>query len=476
MALGLKKGDHVAIQSWNRPEIVETEVTCYKAGFVRIPMNARLSLAESIHVLNNSDAKVIIADSSHMKPLLDNKQHLQTIKFFVGLDDPSKELLYYESLLEGGDGKLPEVEVEPDELAVLSYSSGTTGKLKAVMQSFGNRMAMIRKALMIPDIKIEPGDMFAHVGPITHASGMLLMPVMSSGGCNLILDRFDVDVLLETIQREKVNYMLLVPAMINMILSHPKARDYDLSSLKGIFYGAAPMAKNAIKNAIGLFGPILIQGYGMTETTSFTTILTAKDHAKALENGFDDRLASCGRPVFESEVKIVNDDGKEVLPGEIGEIIVRGPDVMMGYYKEPELTKEVIKDGWIHSGDMAKKDDEGYIYIVDRKSETIISGGFNVYPSEVEQVLCSHPSVFEACVIGVPDDKWGETIKAIIVPRQGAEVTEQELIDYCKKFLASYKKPQSINFVNDIPKNPNGKIARRAIKEKYWTHNNRRVN
>lgn len=475
LSLGLHKGDKIAIYAWNRSEIVETEVACFKAGFVRISMNARLSTTEAVHVLNNAEARVVIVDAFHVKSIIENRKELPRVAHIIGLDGLSDECIAYEPLLAQSSDAFPEVEVDRDDLAVLSYSSGTTGRLKAVMQSFENRMAMIRKATMIPDIKVEPGDIFAHAGPITHASGMLLMPVMFSGGCNLILNRFDINILLETIERKKVNYIMMVPAMINMILLHPGVKEYDLSSLKRIFYGAAPMSKAGIRQAIELFGPILIQGYGMTETTSFTTMLTAKDHINALEGGHEDRLGSCGRPIFETEVKVVGEDGEEVPPGQLGEIIVRGADVMMGYYKEPELTKKVLQNGWIYSGDIATRDSQGYIYIRDRKSETIISGGFNVYPSEIEQVLCSHPAVYEACVIGVPDDTWGEAVKAVVALNKNVSASEDELIDFCKQALAGYKKPRSIDFVDELPKNPNGKIARRVVKEKYWTDEKRKV-
>jgi len=476
MELGFGRGDRVAIQAWNRPEIVEFEVACYKAGMVRIPMNARLSLAETVHVLDDSRARAVILDASHADALSAARDGLQAVEHFIGLDRPCGSDLFYEDVLLKGGEESPDVEVEEDDLAVLAYTSGTTGKLKAIMQSHGNRMAMIRKACMMPGVKLVPGDVFAHVGPLTHSSGMLLMPVMYFAGCNLILGRFSVEALLEAIQQEKVNYLLLVPAMINVILSHPRVRDFDLSSLKGVFYGAAPMSVTRIRESMDLFGPILIQGYGMSETTSFTSILTADDHVAALRGGNESRLASCGRPVFESEVRVVDEEGNRVTPGRIGEIIVRGPDVMKGYYHEPELTGKAIKDGWMHSGDMARVDEEGYIYIVDRKSDTIITGGFNVYPTEVEQVLYSHPAVHEACVFGIPDDTWGEAVKAAVILRQGAAVTEDDLISFCREHLGGYKKPRSVDFVEELPRNPNGKVSRRAVKEKYWADRERRVN
>ena len=476
LSLGLKKGDRIALQSWNRSKIVETEVACYKTGIVRVPVNARLSLSETIHILNDSEPKAIVVGPQHMGLLLENEAKLKTLEHFICLENTPAGKISYDELLAKGNKESPQIELKPNEMAVLTYTSGTTGKFKAIMQSFDNRLSMIRKALMIPDISIGPDDIFAHAGPVTHASGMLLMPVMFRGGCNLILDRFDVELLLKTIQNENVTYTLLVPTMINMILDYPKVHEYDLSSLRGILYGAAPISKARVKQAIELFGPILIQGYGMTETTSFTTVLTAKDHADALQDEDQIRLASCGRSYFDTEVRVVDENGKEVPLKQIGEIIMRGPDLMQGYYKDPVLTSNTIMEDWIYTGDMAKVDNEGYIYIVDRKLDTIISGGFNVYPSEIEEILYSHPAVFEACAVGVPDEKWGEAVKAVVVLKKGRTCSEQELIVYCMSSLASYKKPHSIDFVQDLPKNPNGKILRRVIREKYWHHKDRRVN
>ncbi len=473
--LGLKRGDRVAIQSWNRPEIVETEVACYKAGMVRIPINARLSAAEAVEILNNAEVRAFITDGKHGEAILSHSVAMETVSHFICLDAPLEGKVGYEALLASGRDEMPDVEVELNDLAVLTYSSGTTGKLKGIMQSYGNRLAMIRKALMFPDVRLRPGDIFVHVGPITHASGMLLMPVMFTGACNVIVGRFDIQLLLETIQRERANYTMLVPAMIHMILAHPGVRQYDLSSLKGIFYGAAPISPAVVEQAIALFGPILSQGYGMSETTSFVSILTASEHVEALKN-CPARLSSCGRPVFDTEVRVVDEEGHDVKTGEMGEIIVRGPDIMQGYYRDPELTAETIRDGWIHSSDMAKVDEAGYIYIVDRKKDMIISGGFNVYPSEVENVLYTHPAVFEACVLAVPDEKWGEAIKAVVVLKPGAEVTAEALIAHCEGALSSFKKPRSVDFVPELPKNPNGKIAKRAIKDFYWAGRERRVN
>lgn len=474
-AQGLKKGDRVAIQSWNRHEIAEMEVACYKAGMVRIPINARLSTTEVIDILNNAEVRAFLGDKAHLEPIMDHRPSLDTVRTFIHLDGPHAGAEAYETLLAENRDIAPDVEVEPDDLAVLTYSSGTTGKLKGIMQSYGNRLAMIRKALMFPEIRIKPGDKLVHVGPITHVSGMLLMPFFFTGGCNVILNRFDLDMLLDIVQREQINYTMVVPTMINVIVSHPKAREYRFDSLKGIFYGAAPISPTRVQQAIDLFGPILIQGYGMSETTSFVTVLTATDHTEALQHN-PARLSSCGRPVFDTEVRVVNEEGRDVAPGEIGEITARGADIMKGYYRDEELTGKTIVDGWIHSGDMARVDDEGYLYIVDRKTDMIITGGFNVYPSEIEKILYRHPAVMEACAIGVPDDKWGEAIKALVVLKKGHAATEEEIMGHCRESLSAYKKPQSVDFVTELPKNPNGKIARRSVRERFWAGKERRVN
>jgi acyl-CoA synthetase (AMP-forming)/AMP-acid ligase II len=473
--LKIRKGDRVAILAANRPEIVETEIACYKGGHVKVPINARYSAEETARILDDSGTKALIGDRAHLEPLLVRKKSVDRVRAFIDMDGGNGNAAGLEELLQRESEEFPVYEAAEDDLAVLAYSSGTSGQLKAIMQTFGNRSAMIRKAFMIPEIKIREKDIFAHIGPITHASGMLIMPVLAAGGCNLIMERFNPQELLETIERKKVNYIFMVPAMINMILSLPGVNDYDTGSLKGIFYGAAPMSASRIKDAIDRFGPILVQGYGLTETTSFSTILTAGEHLKAIEEGPRERLFSCGRPVFESELKIVDSDGKETGPDEPGEIIIRGPDVMKGYYRKGRLTRAALRGGWLHTGDIARKDREGYVYIVDRKNDMIISGGFNIFPSEVEQVLYEHPAVYEACVTGVPDELWGEAVKALVVLKKGSRAGAEELIEYCGERMAGYKKPRSIDFVESLPKNPNGKIARRVIRERFWDSEKRRV-
>jgi acyl-CoA synthetase (AMP-forming)/AMP-acid ligase II len=267
----------------------------------------------------------------------------------------------------------------------------------------------------------------------------------------------------------------MVPTMLNRLATHPGLHRYDRSSLKQIAHGWAPMAPARIAEAWETLGPVLSQGYGGGETTGGLILLSTDDHARALRE-CPDRLASCGRPIGESQVIVANEAGEPVAGAEVGEIMIKCPDVFAGYWREPELSAQAFSaDGWLKTGDLARVDAEGYVYIVDRSKDMIISGGFNIYPTEVKQALYSHPAVYEAVVVGVPDETWGEAVKAVIVLRDGHRTTEADVIQHCKRQLADFKKPRSVDFVADLPRNPNGKIARKLVRERFWAGQSRRV-
>lgn len=471
-AVGCKPGDRVAVQAWNRAEVVELEIAAYKGGFIKVPLNARLSVDETVHTLQDSQSQVLVADAEHADALASRRAELPLLRQVIVMDRAGAD--GYEALIAA---HAPQSGVHPsaaDDVAVLHYTSGSSGVLKAAMQTFGNRQAMLRKFLAWPVRRALPGDVQAHVGPITHASGMHLMYLMHCGATSLLLGRFDEVELLEAIQREKVTRVMMVPTMINRLVAREDLGKYDLSSLNSIQYGAAPMAPALVEKAIKVFGPILAQGYGAGETSSMVTVLTEQDHVDALANN-PHRLASCGRCFVETEVRVVNDAGRDVAPGEVGEVIVRGDDVMKGYWNAPELTAQAIVDGYYRTGDLAKVDNEGFLYIVDRKKEMIISGGFNIYPAEVEQVLYAHPAVFEAAAVGVPDDEWGECVRAVVVLRPGAALSADELLAYCTPRLPGFKRPRSVDFIDALPKNPNGKVVRRVLRDQYWAGRERRV-
>ncbi|KJK25910.1 AMP-dependent synthetase [Burkholderiaceae bacterium 16] len=474
LGLGLVKGDRVAIQSRNRTELVEIECALYKAGLVKAALNPRFTASEASDVAENCTPRVMIAGPGYTgySPATAGFGSVET---FIAIGGPAAGYADYESLLAGASDAPVDAAPLSDDLAVLHFSSGSTGKIKAAMQSYGNRLAALRKMLLGMDKPARPGDRLALIGPVTHASGMLMQPYLYTGATLVLFDKFEPAHFLAEVARLRITHVFMVPAMINMLLAEPTLASADLSSLKTLAYGAAPMAPARIREAWERIGPILSQGYGASESTSGVTRLSTADHAEAMAHR-PERLASCGRALGETEVCVVDEQGREVSGDEIGELVIRGEDVFQGYWGEPALTREALADGWLRTGDLARVDEQGYIYLVDRKKDMIISGGFNVYPTEVEATLYLHPDVMEACVISVPDDTWGESVKAVVALRPGRQASADDLIAHCRARIADYKSPRSIDFVADLPKNASGKLARKLVREPYWQGVSRRVN
>ena len=500
---GLRPGDAVASLAWNRGELVVVEFALYKAGLARVPINARLGRSEIAHILASSQAKVVLYDAAHREDAsiaLDSLSERDgngsgsgssgdgdgdTVVPVV-FDGPATDVeLAYEALLETGDNAPILIDVAPDDTAVLNYTSGSTGLLKAAVQTFGNRLANMRKQLM-GDPRPRPDTRYLVVGPVTHAAGMPLLACVFAGTTVHVLPAWDPEAFLATIERERINATFVVPVMLTMLVAHQQATAHDLSSLTDLRVGGAPISPARLREAVAAFGPIVGQGYGLAETTSVVLSISAGEIARAIEED-PELLQSCGRPEYDSEVRVVDEQGREVAPGRVGEIVVRGADCVREYWRAPELTAETIRDGWVHTGDLAWMREDGYVFIVDRKKDMIISGGYNIYSSEVETVLYDHPSVLEACVVGVPDAQWGEAVKAVVVLRSPAEPEAStpegngadlaaELIEFCAGRLDRLKKPRSVDFVPMLPLNRNGKIDRKAVRETYWAGAERRVN
>lgn len=470
LGLGLARGDRVGIYLPNCAEIVETELACYKAALVKAPYNARLSPAEVGATVDNSEAALVITTAARAESFRPHvRGAMPRLLLLDGPDDSG-----YEAVLARASDRFEAVAVHADELAVLHYTSGSSGVLKAAMQTFGNRLAQLRKFLMRADTT-RPDHILGLVGPITHASGMQLVPALCSGTTIRLFSGFAPDRFLADMRAERVSHTFLVPTMINMLLAELEGQYRPLPDLQRLGYGAAPMAPARILQAMDVFGPVLSQGYGAGETTSGVCGLTVEDHLHA-RAARPERLASCGRPLLECDVQILDDAGQPVALGEVGEIVVGGEDVFAGYWRAPELTAEVLKDGRYHTGDLARLDEEGFVYIVDRKKDMVISGGFNVYPSEVEAVLYQHAAVAEACVFAVPDDKWGESVAAHVVLKPGQTADARALDAFCAERLAGFKRPRHLEFVAALEKNSNGKVARKAIQAPYWAHHARKVN
>jgi long-chain acyl-CoA synthetase len=356
----------------------------------------------------------------------------------------------------------------------LFYTSGTTGEPKGVMLTHRNMLSNIANSQGI--YEYLSSDIYLHAAPMFHlADGAAVFTHTSNGATQAFIPRFDPKHVLETIARERVSLILLVPTMINFLLNHPDLDSYDLSSLRHVTYGASPIAPDLLRRAMKAFACGFGQGYGLTEASPLLTVLSQEDHAITDEKS-ERRLASCGKPVPGVEVRVVREDGSDARPGDVGEIIARGPNIMVGYWKRPEDTKEVLGDGWLHTGDLATVDEDGYIYLVDRKKDMIVTGGENVYSTEVEAVLYSHPSIKEAAVIPVPDADWGEAVHACVVLRDGKQTTAEELVEFCRERLANYKVPRSIEFIEgELPKGGTGKILKKQLRERYWKDQRRRI-
>ena len=478
LALGLKRGDRVAVVSPNRPEIVELECALYKLGLVKVALNSRLAPNELADALANAEPVACLAGPEHRAMVEEAAAAVPALRLLLAFAPApvGAGWLDYEALLARESDAHIHVEMRPEELAVLHYTSGSTGKLKAAMQTVGNRMASLRKVIM-GRMHASPGDVLMLCGPITHASGMFIQPMLFQGATLLLMERFQPAEILEAIEKHKVSMCFFVPAMIYALLAEPSIKTRDLSSLRLVSYGAAPMSPARIQEAWAAFGPVLSQGYGAGETTGGVVALGIADHKRAIEGGRPELLSACGRPICESDVQVLDEQGRPVSGDAIGEICVRGPDVFAGYWRAEPQTREALgEDGWLRTGDLARVDREGYIFIVDRKKEMLVSGGFNVYPSEVESVLAQHPAVYEVCVVGVPDDHWGESVKAVVVLREGARAEGSEIMDFCRGRLADFKRPRSVDFVPQLPKNGNGKLSRKDVREHYWRGRERRVN
>ncbi|GAB2682223.1 AMP-binding protein [Nocardia goodfellowii] len=472
---GIAPGQAVATFAANCGELVVTEMALSKGGFVRVPINARLAGGELAHVLRDADVRVLFVDTDHAAAALAAVAAAGIDCAVFDYAGAAADAGNYGKLLDQGSDKPISVDVDENHPAVLNYTSGSTGSLKAAVQTTGNRLANMRKRLMSPGSAPHLNERYLAPGPITHASGMVLLAVLSRGGAVVILPAFETGTFLRTIETERVTATFVVPTMLNMLMQHPAITEVDLSSLTCLGVGGAPVSPQRLRDAVAVFGPIVMQGYGLGETTSGITILTAEDVVRGIDSD-PELLSSCGRPVFDTEVRVVDDAGIPVPAGEIGEIVARGPDCVREYWHEPELSAETFRDGWVYTGDVGYFRHDGYLFIVDRKKDMIISGGFNIYCSEVEAVLYEHPAVAEVCVVGVPDEQWGEAVKAVVVARAGTDPSESELIEHCAARLARMKKPQSVDFVATLPVNRNGKLDRRAVRAPYWAATARGVN
>ncbi|WP_026909866.1 AMP-binding protein [Patulibacter minatonensis] len=458
-ALGLEPGDRVSILSADRTDLLVAFYGTIAAGFAVSPLNARMSEEDHVFIVGDSGAKVLVHDGAFAERA--GRIATETGVRLVSLDDDGPD--GFQALLAAQPAEGRAGAPEPADLAAIFYTGGTTGRPKGVAHTQQSLVtSFLSEAL---EMGLYDRTVFAHAAPLTHSSGMFCIPVWMRGGTNVILGGFDPAQMLAAIERDRITSMLVVPTMLYVLLDHPDFATRDLSSLQTVIYGAAPMGRERLLQAIDRLGPIFVQLYGQTEAPNQICALTAADHADAIERGDLDVLSSCGKPVTIADVRVVDDEGNEVPVGERGEIVCRGPHVMLEYWNKPEQTAETLIDGWLHTGDIATVDARGFLRIVDRKKDMLISGGFNVYPKEVESCLFQHPKVRDVCVIGVPDEKWGEAVKAIVVT--DGEVDPKELMLWVKERKGSVMTPKSVDRVDAIPLTAVGKHDKPALRRQY---------
>ena len=464
--LGLSKGDRLAVLSMNCHQYVELFFTSAKSGIILVPLNYRLTRRELQYIINNVEAQAIVVSNEYADTYRSIADSCSSVKWVIGLGDDHGLDLDYERLIAEGFSLEPAISLSEDDVYIIFYTSGTTGFPKGAMITHKNRIANIVNQQIAE--KGEPWDVFLTLTPLYHIGAeWTSMGYMFHGCTNVIMERFDVLEFMKAVERERVTVCLFMATMLLFVINHPDFAKYDLSSLRLIIYGGGPMPEAVLRESMEKIGCNFIGGYGQTETSPLATIMPIVDHILDSPDKVR-RLKSIGREAVNVWVKIVDENDNELPPGKIGEIVVKGDNVMKGYWNNLLETAQTLRRGWCHTGDMGSKDEDGYFYIHDRKKDMIISGGENIYSKEVEDVLYSHPKVLDVAVIGIPDDVWTEAVCAHIVLKKGEMATEEEIVQFCKASLASYKKPRKVVFVDELPRSPGGKVLKRLIRGQYW--------
>ncbi len=467
---GLKRGERVAILSHNRLAFVESMFALARLGAVTVPINYRLTAGEVARILGDCEAVALLVGPEHLEVARDAAGRVPSVRFIAGLGEGQGEIPSYSTLLSEGEESEPALDrpVAADDYLALVYTSGTTGFPKGVI--YGHRQALIGTLIHVLAIRSAHHHRVMLPSPLYSAAGFAGIACAMSVGSACHLLQFQLDRALEVLSGERITYTNMVPTTVRMLLEHPDFEGYDLSHLELLLYGGAPMPEPVLRRASKALSCSFRQTFATSETGLAGTVLEPEDHRRALDDPEAAYLLrSCGRPQVGVGVRILDDDWREIEVGEIGDIAVACDCNMLGYWNRPEVTARTIRDGWLKTGDVARRDEAGYFYLVDRKHDMIVTGALNVYPSEIERTLAKHPGVADCVVVGLPDAKWGEAVTAFVVPRPGAELEEAALIDFCRPHLAGYKRPKSIRFTTEIPRNPTGKPLRRILREEFAT-------
>jgi acyl-CoA synthetase (AMP-forming)/AMP-acid ligase II len=475
VAAGLSKGERLAVLSKNSLEYVLLYYAASKAGVVPVPLNYRLASPEWTWIVNDAGARLLLASAEYRAAVDAVRGDLSTVEHFVAVDAPPAEgWQLYRAWVDAQPMAAPECGVVEDDILYQMYTSGTTGRPKGALLSHRAIAANLAQVM----VSMEPafGERCLVVVPMYHASGTATsFASVQTGGCLYLQQDFNPGEVVRALSEERIGRTGLVPAMIQACLvTVPDVGERSYPHLRVIAYGASPIAETTLRRAIEVFRCDFLQAYGMTETSAVLTCLSPSDHRLALAEK-PGLLLSAGRALLGTEIRIVDETDAPVGTGTIGEIIARGPQLMQGYWNRPDETKEAMRGGWMHTGDAGVMDDEGFVYIQDRVKDMIVSGGENIYPRLIEDVLFTHPAIADAAAIGVPDERWGETVKAVVVLRDGARATDEEIIEFCRGKLGGFERPRSVDIVSALPRNPTGKVLRRLLREPYWHGRARRV-
>ncbi|HUI25754.1 MAG TPA: long-chain-fatty-acid--CoA ligase [Candidatus Kryptonia bacterium] len=471
-AAGVRRGDRVAVLQTNSAQYVETYFAAAALNAVFIPVNYRAKLPELEYMLGVAETKVLLVGDRYVDAVRQILPKLPSIQTCVALESEHAGFAHIEPLIAEASPDFTERETDDDDTTILMYTSGTTALPKGVMLRFNDFTAYVTANVELADG--TPRGTSLLCVPLYHIAGATnVMTNLFTGRKLVLLRQFDATEWLRTVEREQVTHAFLVPTMMKQLIDHPDFAKHDLSSLLNISYGGAAMPFPVIRRALEMFPKTVgfVNAFGQTETTSTLTVLGPDDHR--LDGPPDEvelrlkRLVSIGRPLPDVEVKVVDDDSKDLTSGEVGEIWVRTPRVMKGYAAKDGATSPLVQDGWLPTRDMGWIDAEGYIFLAGRKDDMIIRGGENIAPAEVEAVLYSHPGVEEATVIGMPDVEWGQKVCAVVVARPGVTLTSDDVIEFCRQRLASFKKPEIIHFIAELPKNPMGKILKKDLRKQF---------
>ena len=466
--VGMRPGDRVALLYGNTLNGFPFEFACTRAGLPRTPLNPRLSAREHAEMLRMAGIRTLVYGEGHAERAQELAEAVPGLRL-LGLGESAlgPDLL---ELAGRASDRDPRVKAEPDDVVANLFTSGTTGKLKAVQHTHASFTAVARN-ILANLIDPEPNGIMLHAAPLIHASGTFVLPFWMRGAASAVLPGFEPTSYLAAIEKWRPTALNLVPTMIAMLLDHPAAETTDMASVETILYGASPMPRPVIERGLKLWGPRFVQYYGQTEAPLAICALHKDDHVGP---GGEARWGACGRPSIDCEIRLIDDAGADVAEGQPGEVALRAPFRMKGYLDAPELNAEtLLPGGWLRTRDIGRFDSDGYLHLVDRTSDMIVTGGYNVYPREVEDVLLAHPAVRECAVVGLPDDRWGEVVTAFVAVRE--PVAGPDLIAFVRDRLADYKTPKGVRFVDEIPKSPVGKPLRRAVREPFWQGRERRV-